>query len=80
MGSGGGDRIEVCTIFDFIKAVALVTVRREDSDSVAELLQPDGSINNKPLRTTNAQVGVDEPDVEDLIPSGRHCVLWWGRT
>lgn len=61
-------------IFDFIEAVALIAVRREDGDSVPELLQPDGSVNNKPLCTTDAQVRVDEPDVEVPLLSGCHCV------
>ena len=65
----------VCTIFDFIKAMTLVAVRGEDGNSMPELLQPDGSVDNKPLRTANAQVGVDEPDVEALFLFRCHCVL-----
>lgn len=52
------------TVFHFIEAVALVAVGREDGNLVPEVLQPDSSIDNQPLRAADAEVGVDEPDVE----------------
>jgi len=63
------------TILDFIKAMAPVAVRGEDGNSMAELLQPDRSVDNKPFRTANAQVGVNEPNVKFFFLAERHCVL-----
>lgn len=76
MWGAGGELGGGGTIFDLIKAMALVAVRSENCDSMAKLLQPDGSVNNQPLCTANPEIGMDEPDAEASFLSGRHCKLW----
>lgn len=51
----------VClTISGFLKAVALVTMAREDDDFVTSVLEADSRINHKSLSTSNAKIRVKE--------------------
>lgn len=48
------------TIASFIKAVLWITVRSEDCHPMSTLLKPNCGINDQALRTTNAQIRVEE--------------------
>lgn len=50
------------TIATFVKAVVAIAMVGKDDNVVSALLQPNRRIDNQPLRTADAQVGMEEDD------------------
>jgi hypothetical protein len=66
----GGDRkhSSVLTVTGFVEAMAGIAMRREDSDLVASVLQPNRGINHQALSSTYAQVRMEEDNVLFFVP------------
>lgn len=63
------------TIAGLVEAVLRVAVRREDGDCVAAVLQPHGRVDDEPLRSADAKIGVEE-DYVLLLFAGHGCRVW----